>query len=82
MPHVDRAGQIKHQNANTTEMVQSNTVKVEEDDNSDILSDKEFNSDADSDDIDSDIVEECFPHSSDDLGGQNLSQQEDFVQFY
>lgn len=76
LPHVDRAGQIRKHAANNTDP----TTGSDEGDESDIVSDEEYD-EIDSDDVDSDGLEEDFMQLSDDMPAHALSQQQDFVQF-
>lgn len=76
LPHVDRAGQIRKHAAN---VIDSAAGSHEEDD-SDIVSDDEYDA-INSDDVDSDALEEDLMQFTDDAPSHALSQQQDFVQF-
>lgn len=76
LPHVDRAGQIKKHAANVTDRANGS----ERDDDSDIVSDDDYD-EIDSDDVDSDGLEEDVMQLSDETASRALSQQQDFVQF-
>lgn len=84
LPHVDRAGQIrKHAAAASTannRVVIDREWKDEDEDDDDVVSDEE--EDTNSDDMDSDGVEEILgADASDDAASHALSQQQDFVGF-
>ena len=76
LPHVDRAGQIRKHTANITDR----TNASEEEDDSDIVSDDNYD-EIDSDDVESEGLEEDVMQISDDTASHILSQQQDFVQF-
>ena len=76
LPHVDRAGQIRKHAANFADPPNGS----DEDDDSDIVSDANYD-EIDSDDVDSDGLEEDVMQLSDDTASHILSQQQDFVQF-
>ena len=76
LPHVDRAGQIRKRAANVTDLI----TGPGEDNNSDIVSDDEYD-EIDSDDVDSDGLDEDLMQLSDDTASHGLSQQQDFVEF-
>lgn len=73
LPHVDRAGQLRKAAAR-------GTVQAVEDESSDVSSDEELH-DMDSDDFDSDGLEEEVLMPFADSQKHELSQQMDFVQF-
>lgn len=74
LPHVDRAGQIRKHAANNV----GRTSGSEEEEDSDIVSDDEYD-EIDSDDVDSDGLE--MDLMEDNTAGHELSQQNDFVGF-
>ena len=76
LPHVDRAGQIRKHAANITDA----GTNSNEDDDSDIVSDDDYD-EIDSDDVDSDGLEEDLMQLSDETPSHVLSQQQDFVRF-
>ena len=79
LPHVDRAGQNRKHNANVTD----NATGSAEENDSDLVSDDEYD-EIDTDDVDSDSLEEDILPLSDDAVSQAshaLSQQKDFVRF-
>ncbi len=79
LPHVDRAGQIRKHTADTVEAPSGSA----EDDDSDLVSDDEYD-EIDTDDVDSDGLEEDSVQTSDDgisHTSHALSQQQDFVRF-
>ena len=76
LPHVDRAGQIKKHITNITDRPNAS----EEEDESDIVSDDNYD-EIDSDDVESEGLEEDVMQVSDNTTSRVLSQQQDFVQF-
>ena len=74
LPHVDRAGQLRKQAA------QLNNVSSEDEDN-DIFSDEAMSEAGDSDDVDSDGLEEEPILLTGDLEPSQISTNEDFVGF-
>ncbi|MDI1491425.1 MAG: hypothetical protein OHK93_002634 [Ramalina farinacea] len=85
LPHVDRAGQIRKRaaaasTANNNVVIDRETQHDDEEDDDDVVSDEE--EDTNSDDMDSDGVEEILgADPSDDAASHALSQQQDFVGF-
>lgn len=78
LPHVDRAGQIKKYATNTSDPGPG-SGKDGEDDDSDIVSDDEYD-ESNSDDVDSDGMEEMMD-LSDETASHAVSEQKDFVHF-
>lgn len=77
LPHVDRAGQIRKHAANIPDPLNGSG---QDDDDSDIVSDAEYE-EIDSDDLDSDGLEEDLRQLADGTPPHALSQQQDFVHF-
>ena len=80
LPHVDRAGQIRKRDANTSgTSIQNGAVHSVEEEN-DVTSEEEDYDEIDSDDVNSDgLGEEDLMDVSDDIEAHALSQQKDFV---
>ena len=81
LPHIDRAGQIRNREANTTGSADNNhsTEEEEEEEDEDVSSEEEYD-EIDSDDVDSDELDETeeFIQGSD---HDEIQQQQDFIPF-
>ena len=83
LPHVDRAGQIrKHSATNKTEsrVEASDNIVAERDDN-DLSSNEEVYQETESDDVDSDGLEEDIPSRLQNADDENFQGQDDYVYF-
>ena len=79
LPHVDRAGQLRKQTANLLENQRSNDeANTLEDCIDDISSDEDNNNGSDSDDIDSDGIEDGITLQPQ-TGDPSPFQQDDFI---
>lgn len=82
LPHVDRAGQIRKQAAQSTNTSNSSDgQKVAETNQSDISSDEDNGAETDGEDVDSDDLNDELIEGVDALGRQALAEQHDFVGF-
>lgn len=82
LPHVDRAGQIRKHAAKSTDNPNSGSIDSGDvDNNSDLVSEEEGFNETESDDVDSDGLEDDSIRISPDISSETLSQQHDFVHF-
>jgi hypothetical protein len=82
LPHVDRAGQIRKHSANSAEKISKRESESPgEDSDGDLSSAGEDYDGNDSDDVDSDGLEEDLTLLADDVDFHAFSQQQDFVRF-
>ena len=82
LPHVDRAGQIRHYMTNNATHSSNHALQQSaEEGQSDVSSEEEDVDEIDSDDVDSEGLDEDMTLGPDDQSSVSLSQQHDFVGF-